>query len=228
MIAACNTTIWAPPALAQAGGSSAGSSGGGNSVDGSPGDQSGVSASSPGSEGMPDTDSQYLKAVKLAQKKGLKSRAYIESLIGLGMHYNRTGKHGEARNALIKALTIIDSGALKPTKGSVKEKAPTVVDHGNGTVSATVNKPPAPYEETLEQLLPALVEADTLSNHLAEGEVQVKRLITMAQNERIQRVPNLMFAYTQYSELLKKMHRNKEAAHYKQEADKINSSIRGL
>jgi len=201
----------------------------GSSSGSSSGSSAGSSgSSSPGSEGMADTDAQYLKETRQALKKGINSRDYIGSLIGLGMHYNRTGKANDARMALLKALTIIDGGALKPTKGSVKEQAPTVVDHGDGTVSATINKPPSPYEETLEQLLPALVEAETQSNHLTEGEVHIKRFITMAQTERIQRVPNLMFAYTQYSALLTKMHRTKEAAHYKQEADKINSTIRGL
>lgn len=192
------------------------------------GGEPGAAASSPGSEGLPDTDQQYLKEVNQARKKGLKSRAYIGSLIGLGMHYNRQGKYALAQKTLSQALAIIDGGALKPTKGSVAEKPPTVTEHGDGTVSATINKPAAPYEETLEQLLPALVEADTLSNHLSEGEVHVKRLINMAQTERIVRVPNLMFAYNQYSALLTKMHRNKEAAHYKREAEKINSTIRGL
>jgi len=210
------------------GGSGNGSGASGNEPGGEAGVVAGSSSSSPGSEGMPDTDALYLKETRQAQKKGLNSREYIGSLIGLGMHYNRTGKANDARIALLKALTIIDAGALKPTKGSVKEQAPTVVEHGDGTVSATVNKPPCPYEETLEQLLPALVEAETQSNHLAEGEVHIKRLITMAQTERIQRVPNLMFAYNQYSQLLTKMHRAREAAHYKQEAEKINSTIRGL
>ena len=86
-------------------------------------------------------------------------------------------------------------------------------------------KPAAPYEETLEQLLPAIVEADLHSNHLQEGETHVKRWIEMARTNRIHRVPALIMAYNQYSAILTKLHRNKEADHYKQEADKINKSI---
>lgn len=190
--------------------------------------ESSGSGSSPGAAGMPDSESFYLRQLKQAQKKGLQSRDYIGSLIDLGMHYNRQGRYVDAQKSLARALAIIDGGALTPTKGSVEEKAPTVTHHENGTVSATVNKPEAPYEETLEQLLPALVEADIESNHLTAGEVHVKKLIALAQNNRIHKVPNLMFAYNQYSKLLQKQHRNVEAAKYKQEADKINSTIRGL
>jgi tetratricopeptide (TPR) repeat protein len=211
-------SIYLLPAQAQ----TAGESGGGYGSAGSTG-------ASSGSQGMSDdSDGPFLKDVQKAKKFGVTSREYIGSLCELGMHYSRKGQYAVAQKKMTEALAIVDKGALKPTKGSVEEKSPTVVEHSDGTVSATINKPPAPYEETLEQLLPALIEADINSNHLIEGETHVKRLIDMAQKNRIHKVPGLMFAYNQYAEILAKMHRTKEAKHYKDEADKINKSFRPL
>ncbi len=188
----------------------------------------GMGQSSSGSAGMPDTDAVYKKQVAECAAKGKRSLAYIGSLVNLGMHYNRKNEYENAELALSKALKIIDGGALLPLPGSTAEGPPTITEHADGTVSATINKPKTPYEDTLGDLLPALIKAETECRHWQPAETHVKRLIKMADTNRIIRVPNLMFAYSQYAELLAKQHRNKEAEIYRKKAEAINKSIRPL
>ena len=196
-----------------------------SAVSGSPGS----TQSSPGAEGEADNPKPYILALQTAKKHGRNSASYIDALIDLGLYYNRRQNWQQARLYLTEALAIIDGGALKPTIGSVEEKAPTIVpDPKSGTVSATINKPPSPYESTLEQLLPALAEAEQNSNHSSQAAAQIRRLINLAENNRINRVPNLLSAYNLYSQILKGMHRDKEAAHYKEKAEQLNKSIVGL
>jgi hypothetical protein len=184
-------------------------------------------SSSSGSAAMPDTNLFYLSEVIKAKKHGLKSPEYIGSLIWLGMHYNRCGQYLNAEHALTRALSIVDAGALKPSTGS-REEHQIVEKHDDGTVSATVVRPPAPYEEALEQLLPALVTAEIETRHFDPCETHVKRLIALAQNGKIAKVPYLMSAYWQYASLLRAQHRDREAQIFQEKGDAINSSIKGL
>jgi len=184
--------------------------------------------SSPGSEGMPDTDSQYLKLVTKAAKSGLRSQLYIGSLIDLGMHYNRVGKYAQACTALTKALTIVDSGALKPTP-QAKRVPDKIIEHkGDGTVSAEVIHQPLPYEETLEALFPPLVESEIATNKFAIAEIHIKRQMKLATANGVTGKINLMSAYGQYANLLNKMKRPREAAIYQKKADDINATFKGL
>ncbi|MDX2107968.1 MAG: hypothetical protein SFY67_16320 [Candidatus Melainabacteria bacterium] len=202
---------------------------GASDVPGSSGSIEGeAGCSSPGSEGMPDTDANYLKLVSQAAKSGLRSQLYIGSLIDLGMHYNRVGKYAQACNTLTKALTIVDSGALKPTP--IAKRVPDkIIEHqGNGTVSAEVVHQPLPYEETLEALFPPLVESEIATNKFAIAEIHIKRQIKLATANSVSGKINLMSAYGQYANLLKKMKRPREAAIYQKKADDINATFKGL
>lgn len=205
----------APPAAADVPGTS-------ESIEGEAG------CSSPGSEGMPDTDAMYLKLVGQAAKFGLKSQRYIGSLIDLGMHYNRVGKYAQACSALTKALTIVDSGALKPTPTAKRVPDKIIEHHGDGTVSAEVVHQPLPYEETLEALFPPLVESEIATNRFAIAEIHIKRQIGLATENGVSGKINLMSAYGQYAVLLKKMKRYREAANYQKKADDINATFKGL
>lgn len=184
--------------------------------------------SSPGSEGMPDTDAEYLKLVNQAAKSGLRSQRYIGSLIELGLHYNRIGKYTQACSALTKALAIVDSGALKPTPIANRVPDKIIEHHGNDTVSAEVIHQPLPYEETLEALFPPLVESEIATNKFVNAEIHIKRQIKLATANEVSGKINLMSAYGQYANLLKKMKRTREAAIYQKKADDINATFKGL
>ncbi|QQR56699.1 MAG: hypothetical protein IPG59_17080 [Candidatus Melainabacteria bacterium] len=184
--------------------------------------------SSPGSEGMPDTDAVYLKLVSKAAKSGLKSQLYIGSLIDLGMHYNRAGKSAQACATLTKALAIVDAGALQPTPLSKRVPDKIIEHHGDGTVSAEVVHKPMPYEETLEALFPPLVDSEIATNKFGSAEMHIKRQIKLATTNGVSGQINLMSAYSQYANLCKKMKRTREAAIYQKKADDINATFKGL
>ncbi len=192
----------------------------------SPGGEPGCS--SPGSEGMPDTDAVYLGLVKKAEKSGLKSQLYIGSLIDLGMHYNRLGKFAQAQSVLFKALGIIDAGALKPTPVSQRKPDKIIEHHGDGVVSAEVIHQSLPYEETLEALFPPLVDSEIATGKYSLAEIHIKRQINLATANGVSGQINLMTAYQQYANLLKKTSRLREAAIYQKKADDINASFIGL
>lgn len=181
--------------------------------------------SSPGSEGMPDTDAVYLGLVKKAEKSGLKSQLYIGSLIDLGMHYNRIGKSAQAYGALLKALSIVDSGALKPRPAAQRKPDKIVEHHGDGVVGAEIVHQPQPYEETLEALFPPLVDAEIATGNYAQAEIHLKRQISLATANGVSGQVNLMGAYMQYANLCNKTNRKKEAALYQKKADIINKSF---
>lgn len=191
----------------------------GASAGGSPG------VSSPGSAGMPDEPAIYEREVRKAAKKGKRSLEYIGSLLALGMHYNRSRNFTKASATLNQALAIIDAGALKPT--ALKDRTPDkIIEHqGEGTVSAEIVHKPLPYEETLQELLPQLVTAEIGANQLAPAEIHLKRQIKLSSSNPVADKLSLMSAYSQYAELMRKLHRNKEAAEYQRKADKINSSF---
>lgn len=186
---------------------------------------SGLAGATGGSPGMPDTPEVYMANVRKAAEKGKENLAYIESLLALGMHYNRTEGFSKATKTLNEALKIIDSGVLKPTPK--KDRVPdTIVEHrGNGTVSAEVVHKPLPYEETLQQLLPQLATAEIGANQLTAAEIHLKRLIELSSSNPATDKSALMSAYSNYAALLRKVHRDKEAQVYKQRADKLNSSF---
>lgn len=189
----------------------------------------GVSASSPGSEGMPDTDAIYQAAVTKSAKKGKTSKSYINSLIALGMHYNRVNRFSEAAKVLRQALQIIDAGALKPTQGSARKPETVIETHeSNGTVSATIQRTPYPYEETMQELLPQLASAELSSNQLDFAEQHLNRLIKIKGPNGVADKVTLMSAYSTYAELMRRKHRPKDAAMYQRKADEINASFKPL
>ncbi len=195
--------------------------------DGSPGGMPG--ASSEGSEGMPDTESFYSTSVAKALKKGRHSLDYISSLLALGMHYNRSGKFAQASRTLRNALAIVDAGALKPTPPSARRPEKIIeTNHGDGTVSAEIVRVPMPYEETLQELLPQLISAELEANELNIVEAHIKRLIALQGANQVTDQLALMSAYTSYSQLMRKRHRNKEADEYQRKADQINASFKPL
>lgn len=199
-------------------------------TEGAPGVSSGGSTagSSSGSAGMPDEPAVYERSVRNAAKKGKTSRQYIESLVALGMMYNRLQNYAKAASNLNQALTIVDSGALKPTAAKDRKPDTTVEKQGQGTVSIEITHTPMPYEETLQGLLPQLATAEIGANQLAAAEIHLKRLMKMSTLNPVADKVSLMYAYSQYAEVLRKLHRNKEAAEYQSKADKINSSFIGL
>lgn len=192
----------------------------------SPGGEAGCSSA--GSEGMPDTDAVYLGLVKKAEKSGLKSQTYIGSLIDLGMHYNRVGKHAQACTALTKALAIIDGGALKPRPAAQRKPDKIIEHHGDGVVGAELIHQPQPYEETLEALFPPLVDAEIATGKYPQAEIHLKRQINLATANGVSGQINLMTAYMQYANLCNKTNRKKEAAFYQKKADAINASFKPL
>lgn len=183
----------------------------------------------PGSAGMDDSEGHYLAAVKQAGIRGKTSREYIESLIGLGMHYNRQEDFGKAARTLRQALAIIDAGALKPTPAQAR-KPERIVEkrHDGGVVSAEVVRSPMPYEETLEELLPQLLTAESGENNLAQASAHMKRLIALPGTNPVAKKASLMSAYMQYAELLRKRGLTKEAESYERKADEINRSFKPL
>lgn len=220
----CNAAAFAQGSASEPGGS--------GSVQGSAPDsanQPGVSGSSPGSEGMPDTDAIYQAAVAKSAKKGKTSIGYINSLIGLGMHYNRVNRFSDAARVLRQALQIIDAGAMKPAPNSVRKPEKVIETHeSNGTVSATVERTPYPYEETMQELLPQLASAELSSNQLDFAEQHLNRLIKIKGPNGVADKVTLMSAYSTYAELMRRKHRPKDAAMYQRKADEINASFKPL
>jgi hypothetical protein len=184
----------------------------------------GVGGSSPGSPGMEDSERNYQNLARNSQKKGARSVQYAGSLLDLGMHYNRANEFKKAESALLQSLAIIDSGALKPTSG-YQERPPRVEQHGNGVVSATNMNTPTPYEDMMENLLPALISSESGCGHLTRAEEHCKRLIAICNSNAGRRLPGLMSAYWQYADVLRKMHRTKEAEQFQRKGDQINKSI---
>lgn len=185
--------------------------------------------SSPGSSGMDDTEAEHLSIVRQSEKKGKTSRDYIGSLLGLGMHYNRHERFAQAARTLRQALSIIDAGALKPTPD--KDRKPERIveqHHPGGVVSAQVIRTPMPYEETLQELLPQLITAEIGANELAPAEAHIKRLIALAGPNEVADKLALMSAYSQYAELRRKQHRDKEAEQFQRKADEISRSFKPL
>src|SRR5579885_2341772 len=169
----------------------------------------GVAGSSSGSPGLPDTEAEYIGMVQRAVKKGKTSVEYINALIALAMHYNRQNRFQDASKTLNQALSIVDGGALKPTPANERKPEKIVEQqHGDGTVSAEVVRTPMPYEETVQGLLQQLVTAEIGSNQLASAEKHLKRLINLKAGNEVADKVSLMSAYMQYSELLRKLHRN--------------------
>lgn len=192
-------------------------------------DSGGVSgSSSPGFEGAADIEGPYLNRVRSSAKKGMFSVQHMQDLIGLGMHYNRTGRFADASKTLKQALKIHDV-TLKPTPPSVRRPERTIEkDHGDGTVSAEVVRVPMPYEETLQELLPQLISAELEANELTIVESHIKRLIALKGQNPVADKLSLMSAYSSYSQLMRKLHRPKEAEYYQRKADEINSSFKPL
>jgi hypothetical protein len=193
------------------------------------GGQPGASA---GSAGMEDEEKIFRDGVNKAEKHGGHSREYIDSLVQLGMHYNRQRRFADATKTLSKALTIIDAGTIKPTPE--KDKRPEKVvetrsgNGASGTVGIHVIKTPMPYEETMAELLPQLIDAEIGTNKLKAAEVHVKRLIAVPAPNSLRHKMNLMFACNRYSEILRKENRIKEADDYQARANAINNSFTGL
>lgn len=197
----------------------------GSSGDGMP---DGVPGSSEGSAGMPDTESFYLKELKPAAKNGARSPQYVGALLGLGMHYNRANRFRDAERVLLQALTLVDSGAIKNVKRAPHVPAIKETVHPDGTVSAENMNPPSDYEQMMENLLPALIDAEIKSNHYVPAETHIKRCIAFLSRPGAFGGPGLMSAYWQYSELMRKQKRFKEAAMYKKKGDDINATFVGL
>lgn len=188
-----------------------------------------VAGSSAGFEGMPDTEQMYMSIVKKNLQKGKTSKEYIGSLLGLGMHYNRSNRFQDASKTLKQALAIIDGGALKPAP-TAERKPEKIVEqhHSNGTVSAQVVRTPYPYEEMLQELLPQLVTAELGANELTPAEAHIKRLIAIKGANPVADKLSLMSAYASYAELMRKRNRPKEAEMYQRKVDEINSSFKPL
>jgi len=186
-------------------------------------------ASSPGSAGMPDTDSVYQAAVAKSAKQGKRSVPYIQSLIALGMHYNRANRFSDAGKALKQALQIIDAGALKPTPNAERKPERIIEKHESGdVVSAQVVRTPYPYEETLQELLPQLVTAELGTNELDLAERNLQRLLKLKGANQIADKLSLMSVYSSYAEIMRRRHRPKDAAMYQEKVDEINSSFKPL
>lgn len=169
----------------------------------------------------------FQKEVEKAKKQGIRSRAYIASLVSLGMFYNRKERYGDAQRVFVQALTVIDSGALKP-QPKQPLKPPIVQQHGNGTVSATMCNPLDPYEQIMMDLLPGLVTAETELRKFGPAEAHVKRMINLSASNPVVGSTNLMSAYGLYATLLRKMGRTTEANAYQRKADEINASFKPL
>lgn len=186
------------------------------------------SGSSSGSPGMPDEPALLERDVRLAAKGGKRSKEYIGSLITLGMYYNRNNQFVKATATLNEALRVIDSGALKPTPAENRTADKIIQQASKDTVSAQVVHKPLPYEETLQQLLPALATAQIGANRLAQAEATIKRLLKVTTTNPVADKVTLMSAYAQYSETLRKLGRNKEADEYLRKSQEISKSFIGL
>jgi hypothetical protein len=187
-----------------------------------------AAGSSAGSAGIDDNDDKpFTNAVRKAALKGHHSSEYIDSLVELGMHYNRQGHAVDATKVLSQALSIIDSGAMKPAPANRRPDSITVEQKGEVT-SGRVNRTPTPYEDTLSNLLPALVEAEISAGQLKQAETHVKRLIHTPAHDQVSGKVNLMSAYRRYAEILRKQHRTAQANEYDKKADDINHSFKGL
>lgn len=185
--------------------------------------------SSPGSEGMPDTDSVYQAAVVKSAKQGKRSIPYIQSLIALGMHYNRVNRFADASKALKQALQIIDAGALKPAPNAERKPERIVEKHeSNDVVSAQIVRTPYPYEETLQELLPQLVTAELGTKELDLAESNLKRLLKIKGANPVADKLSLMSVYSSYAEIMRRRHRPKDAAMYQKKVDEINASFKPL
>jgi hypothetical protein len=169
-----------------------------NSAQGEAGSSQGQPGFSEGSPGSADQDSTYLTELRLARKKS-------------------AGK-GSSKEAIIGALTAL--GLHYNRKEEYSKAARTL----NEALALTAD---SDYQNR-EQILPPLVEAEIGCKHLHPAEVHVKSLIGLARSNCIHQFPQLMFALNQYSRILAMSHREVEASRYKAEADKINSSIKGL
>ncbi|HEY9787371.1 MAG TPA: hypothetical protein V6D17_18420, partial [Candidatus Obscuribacterales bacterium] len=162
------------------------------------------------------------------ESRGKRSRAYIDALVNLGMHYNRTERFRDASRVLQQALSLADSGVLKPTppQNRVPERVVEIKGNQNdGVVGAQVIRQSLPYEEVMEGLLPQLITAEIGANQLMAAETHVKRLIKLAGTNPVTSKLNLMSAYTSYAQILRKLHRHKEADAYQRKADDINRSF---
>ncbi len=185
--------------------------------------------SSPGSEGMPDTDSVYQAMVIKSAKQGKRSMPYIQSLMALGMHYNRVNKFADASKALKQALQIIDAGALKPAPNAERKPERIIEKHeSNNVVSAQIVRTPYPYEETLQELLPQLVTAELGTNELDFAESNLKRLLKIKGANPVADKLSLMSVYSSYAEIMRRRHRPKDAAMYQKKVDEINASFKPL
>ncbi len=193
------------------------------------GSGAGGSGSIPGSQGQPDTDAFYRAELEKSKKKGLRTIAYVNGLLNLGMHYNRVNKFADASRVLQEAIALVDSGVIKPSSKETLAKQSTMTVHeGNGVSSATINAVPKPYEELMQNLLPALISAESGSAQYKQAEIHIKRLIALASTDPVSAKLNLMSAYRQYAEVLRKTHRTAEAKVYEQKADTINKSFKPL
>jgi hypothetical protein len=192
-------------------------------------DQSGgASGSSEGSAGMEEAGEQaFVDQVRRDKAKGPRSQQYIGALVELGMYYNRHEQAEKARQALQQALAIIDAGAMKPSP-QTPQRPPLVQYHDNGTVSATNQNPPQPYEETISNLLPALATAEIACSKYSSAETHLKRLIAMKSNNDVANKLNLMSAYGLYAQVLHKIGKHKDAAVYERKTDEINRSFKPL
>ena len=185
--------------------------------------------SSPGSEGMPDTDSVYQAAVVKSAKQGKRSLPYVQSLMALGMHYNRVNKFADASKALKQALLLIDAGALKPAPNAERKPERIIEKHeSNNVVSAQIVRTPYPYEETLQELLPQLVTAELGTNELDLAESNLKRLLKIKGANPVADKLSLMSVYSSYAEIMRRRHRPKDAAMYQKKVDEINASFKPL
>jgi tetratricopeptide (TPR) repeat protein len=188
----------------------------------------GTPGSSEGSPGMEEAGEQaFISQVQRAKAKGSRSHEYIGALVQLGLYYNRHQQPEKARRTLQQSLGMIDAGAMKPSLPS-SPRPPLVEYHDNGTVSATNQNPPQPYEETISNLLPALATAEIACSKYTSAETHLKRLIAMRSNNGVADKLNLMSAYGLYAQLLHKTGRHKDAAVYERKADEINHSFKPL
>lgn len=188
-----------------------------------------VGVSSTGSEGMPDTDSVYQAVVAKGAKQGKRSMPYMQSLIALGMHYNRVNRFADASKALKQALQIIDAGALKPAPNAERKPERIAEKHeSNDVVSAQIVRTSYPYEETLQELLPQLVTAELGTNELDLAESNLKRLLKIKGANPVADKLSLMSVYSSYAEIMRRRHLPKDAAMYQKKVDEINASFKPL
>jgi hypothetical protein len=159
----------------------------------------------------------------------MRTQTYIGALLDLGMHYNRGDQFARASQILTQALQLVDSGVLKPSsKEARQDRPPQVETQENGTVSTTSINPLRPYEELMDNLLPALIEAQIGASQYAPAESTIKRLIASTGSNEVSHKLNLEFAYSRYATVLRKLNRLAEANQYQRKADEIHNSFRPL